>query len=341
MTMGEVAGSEAGHPAELVKEVVPDVLAGERLDRFVAIRGGLTRTEATTAVAEGRVSLNGSPAAKGSRKLVAGDSVAFSVPARVGAKQGPRPDPSVPVTVVYEDEHLLVVDKQAGLVVHAGAGHQDGTLVNGLLALYPELLGVIDERDPNGHMRPGIVHRLDGGTSGLLVVARTKPVRAALVGMLAEREVGREYAALVEGHMDSAAGMVDAPIGRSERDATRQAVTLDGRPAFTHYQVRERFDRPVALTLVDCELETGRTHQIRVHLAAIGHPVCGDSRYGATASVTESLGLGRPFLHAARLHLTHPVTGEECRWDSPLPPDLTQVLTMVRPADGQVGEELG
>jgi 23S rRNA pseudouridine1911/1915/1917 synthase len=177
--------------------------------------------------------------------------------------------------------------------------------------------------------RPGIVHRLDRGTSGLLVVARSPRAYASLTDQLARRRVERRYLALVRGHMPAPAGVIDAPVGRSARDRTRMAVAAGGRSARTRYEVVAAFDEPEPLSLVACRLETGRTHQIRVHLAAVGHPVVGDDRYGGR----RLLGLDRPFLHAAELAFTHPATGEQVRFSSPLPPDLQAVLDRLR-ADG-------
>jgi 23S rRNA pseudouridine1911/1915/1917 synthase len=227
-------------------------------------------------------------------------------------------DPSVLVPVVHEDEHLVVVDKPAGLVVHPGAGQQDGTLVHGLLARYPEVaeVGV----DP---VRPGIVHRLDKGTSGLLLVARTPLAYERLVAMLAARAVHRRYRTLAWGHLASPTGLVDAPIGRSQREPTRMAVVERGKEARTRYEVRARYREPVEVTELACTLETGRTHQIRVHLRSIGHPVVGDVRYDGGR---QSLPLGRPFLHAEVLDLDHPVTGEHLHFGSRLPDDLQAVL---------------
>jgi 23S rRNA pseudouridine1911/1915/1917 synthase len=226
-------------------------------------------------------------------------------------------DPGVVVPVVYEDDDLLVVDKPAGLVVHPGAGRTTGTLVNGLLARDPGLRGV---GEPG---RPGIVHRLDRGTSGLMLVARSERAYGALVAMLSARRVERRYRTLVWGTVASPTGLVDAPIGRSARDRTRMAVTVTGRPARTRYEVVRAYHAPVAVTELCCLLETGRTHQVRVHLASIGHPVVGDGRYGGSR---RSLPLERPFLHAERLTLDHPVTGVPLAFSSPLPEDLATVL---------------
>jgi len=201
-------------------------------------------------------------------------------------------------------------------VVHPGAGHPDGTLVNGLLARYPELAGVGDAA------RPGIVHRLDRDTSGLLAVARTPRAYDDLVHQLAARTVERRYVALVWGRLASPRGVIDAPIGRSESRRTRMAVRETGKPARTEYDVRTVYERPL-VSLLDLKLETGRTHQIRVHLNAIGHPVVGDATYGGAR---DSLPLARPFLHAASLAFDHPVTGERLQFDDPLPAELQAVL---------------
>jgi 23S rRNA pseudouridine1911/1915/1917 synthase len=227
------------------------------------------------------------------------------------------PDPSVAIEVVHEDRALIIVDKPAGLIVHPGAGRSGSTLADGLLARYPELVDVGPDH------RPGIVHRLDRGTSGLLVVARTEQARTALVRALAERRIERGYQTVVWGRVGSARGIVDAPIGRSRRDPTKRAVVEDGREARTHYEVEARYDAPDQATLLACRLETGRTHQIRVHLAAIDHPVVADTAYGGARA---EVGLDRPFLHARRLGLDHPVTGQAMLFTSELPLDLTEAL---------------
>lgn len=290
---------------------VPGTLAGVRVDRAVSLLTGLSRAEAATLVAEGKVRVDGRPVTARSLPLAEGCELDVEVPPP--ADRRPTADPGVQLVVVHEDEDLVVVDKPAGLVVHPGAGHADGTLVAGLLARYPELAGVGDPE------RPGIVHRLDRGTSGLLVVARTEPARQSLVAQLAARTAGRRYLALVAGHVAEDRGAVDAPIGRSVRTPTKMAVTERGRPARTGYTVLRRLDAPTASSLLAVRLETGRTHQVRVHLAAIGHPVVGDDRYGGPP-------LHRMFLHAAELSLDHPRTGARCTWTSPLPADLVAVV---------------
>jgi 23S rRNA pseudouridine1911/1915/1917 synthase len=257
--------------SEEATERIPAALAGERLDRVVALITGLSRREATTLVTGGDVLVNGSPTASRAARLDEGDEVAVRWDPAIG-HEPPAADATVVVPVVHEDDQVIVVDKPPGLVVHPGAGRAGGTLVNGLLSRYPEVAGVGEA------FRPGIVHRLDRETSGLLVVARTPDAHRSLTAQLADRSVRRQYLALVWGDMAVETGTVDAPVGRSAREPTRMAVTERGRPAVTHYRVLERFRDPVTATLVSCRLETGRTHQIRVHLQAIGHPVVGDGR---------------------------------------------------------------
>jgi 23S rRNA pseudouridine1911/1915/1917 synthase len=291
---------------------VPATLAGERVDRAVALLTGWSRAEVQVLIEDDQVLVDGRPVVK-SRRLAEGDVVdLLGEPEPVGL---PQPQ-DVPIEVVSEDDDLIVVDKPAGLIVHPGAGHPDGTLVNGLLYRYPELATVGDPA------RPGIVHRLDANTSGLLAVARTPSAYDALVAALAARTVERGYLALVWGTPDAASGLIDAPIGRSVRRPTRMAVRDGGREARTRYSVERSFTGP-DVSLLRCSLETGRTHQIRVHLAAIRHPVVGDPAYGGLRT---GLDVGRPFLHAATLQLAHPVTGEPQSFASELPVELAAVL---------------
>ena len=251
----------------------------------------------------------------------------------VESEAGPAPDASVEFVVVHEDDWLLVVDKPAGLVVHPGAGTPGSTLVNGLLHRYPELAGV---GQPG---RPGIVHRLDKGTSGLLLVARTPAAYDALTTMLAERLVSRRYLALVDGVVASDQGLIDAPVGRSARRPTRMAVSAGGREARTSYQVIRRFPA-YGVTLTECALETGRTHQIRVHLSSIGHPVLGDSQYRrprrpGAAELPPGAVPTRPFLHAGALRLDHPNGTGRLELDSALPRDLARALEVLERAEAQ------
>jgi 23S rRNA pseudouridine1911/1915/1917 synthase len=305
----------------MIDEEVPAALGGERVDRIVSLLAGVSRKEAASLVAAGGVHLDGVVVATGKQRVEAGQRITID-PDVVPDRAPPTPEPSVDVPVVHVDDAVIVVDKPAGLVVHPAPGHRGGTLVNGLLARFPELAGV---GEPD---RPGIVHRLDAGTSGLMVVARTDAAYAQLVADLAARRVEREYEALVWSWPEQAAGIIDAPIGRDPRDPLRMAVTVDGRPARTHFSVVERYVRPSELALLHCRLETGRTHQIRVHLSAVGHPVVGDGPY---QGVRPSLRCPRPFLHAARLSFTHPVTGAALAFTSALPADLAEVLAACTP----------
>ncbi len=299
-----------------VREEVPPALAGERLDRVVAMVTGVSRSAAADLVASGAVRVDGEVAGGRADRLRAGARVEVELGAGP-PDVGPVADESVGLVVVHADADVVVVDKPAGLVVHPGAGNAEGTLTAGLLARFPEM-ALVGQAG-----RPGIVHRLDKQTSGLLAVARSPAGYEGLVAQLAARQVGREYLALAWGRPGSSAGMIDAPIGRSAREPTRMAVSARGREARTRYEIERAYARPEEVTLLRCRLETGRTHQIRVHLAAIGHPVVGDRRYGGQR---QSLPLARPFLHAARLGFAHPITGKSLAFTSPLPAELEAVL---------------
>jgi 23S rRNA pseudouridine1911/1915/1917 synthase len=305
----------------VIVETVPAALAGERLDRVVALVLDVSRSVASAVIHAGGAHVDGEVAASGKVRLAEGQVVAVD-PGAVPVAGLPEPDPSVSFTVVYEDDAVIVIDKPAGLVVHPGAGNADGTLVNGLLARYPELAGV---GEPH---RPGIVHRLDAGSSGLLVVARTQHAADALIEQFANHDATRVYLALVWGHPEAAHGVIDAPIGRSRQDPLKMAVVADGRPSRTEYRVLQRFDRPADLALLECRLETGRTHQIRVHLSSIAHPLVGDPVYGQRRP---RLQVERPFLHAAELAFEHPTTGDEVSFRSELAPDLASRLATLHP----------
>lgn len=298
-----------------VEEVIPSALAGERVDRATAMITGLSRAVAARLIDAGSVRLDGNQVNAASRRVAEGQRITIDLPEIRETR--PAPDPTVQVPIVHEDRQFVVVDKPTGMVVHPGAGHGTGTLVHGLLAVYPAL---VDVGDPS---RPGIVHRLDRGTSGLLVVARTQAAYDDLVGQMQRREPRRVYTALVWGHPKSDAGTIEAPVGRSTRHRTRMTVTDQGRDATTHYEVDHRFDRPKQCALLTCRLETGRTHQIRVHLRAIDHPVVGDRDYNGGRPGLE---LQRPFLHARELSFAHPTSGETVSFECPLPPDLVAVL---------------
>lgn len=297
-------------------ETIPDVLAGERVDRVVAMLTGSSRAEAASAVARETVTIDGSFVTKSSTRVREGEElVVLADPVRVDEEL--TADPTVEFGVVHQDSEIIVIDKPAGLVVHPGAGHSGSTLVHGLLARFPELA---DVGEPH---RPGLVHRLDRGTSGLLVVARTPHAYDDLVGQISSHLAERLYTALTWGHFEHSNAVIDAPIGRSKRDPLRMTVSVDGRPSRTHYAVETAYWEPVELTLVTCSLETGRTHQIRVHLSSIGHPVVGDPTYGGGR---KSFTVPRPFLHARRLSFSHPGTGDPVSFESPLPADLVEVL---------------
>ena len=296
---------------------IPDALGGQRVDRVVAMVCDVARSTANELIADGAVRVDDQVVTRRSVKVEVAQTLAV-----VGV-----PEPAPPVTVhaesgidfsiAYEDEYLVVIDKPAGLVVHPGAGNDTGTLAHGLVDRFLDIAGVGDA------VRPGIVHRLDRDTSGLLVVARTAEVLDDLSAALRRRHVTRRYRALAWGHLAEPRGVIDAPIARSPREPTKMAVVVGGRPSRTRYEVVARYDEPVPLTQVVCRLETGRTHQIRVHLQGLGHAVVGDSRYGGAR---ESFALGRQFLHAEHLAFEHPVTGETVAVDSPLPDDLRHVL---------------
>jgi len=297
----------------------PATLDGERVDRALALLLERPRTSVAALADAGGISVDGEVVGK-SHRLVAGSTVV--VVEETSTQSDPTAGP-VEVDVRYSDDDVAVVVKPAGVVVHPGAGHHDDTLVHGLLRVFPEIAGVGD-RD-----RPGIVHRLDRDTSGLLVVARSATAYDDLVAQMAAREVQRRYLALVWGSPDSERGLIDAPIGRSPGRRTRMAVRSSGREARTGYEVLERFTRP-EVSLLECSLETGRTHQIRVHCAAIGHPVVGDAEYGGARSGVRP---DRLFLHARLLGFRHPRTGEMLSFEEPLPPDLDAVLESLRDAD--------
>jgi 23S rRNA pseudouridine1911/1915/1917 synthase len=303
-----------------IRETIPDALDGERLDRVVTMFTGCSRAEASELIEQTSVRIDGTPATTRSTRLHSGQVVEVDYEAPTGPAPI-EPDPTVEIDVVFADDHVIVVDKPAGLVVHPGAGNPDQTLVNGVVARWPEVSEVGDPQ------RPGVVHRIDQGTSGLLVLARTSDAYDSLVAQFSARSVEREYLALAWGHVEPAVGMIDAPIGRSHRDPTRMAVTNTGREARTRYEVLATFTDPASVCSLSCRLETGRTHQIRVHLAAIGHPLVGDGRYGGDRS---PLPCARPWLHAARLGFEHPGTGEHVNFHSELPEDLVVVRDRLR-----------
>ena len=298
-----------------MNEQIPPAFDDERVDRVLAMLTDRTRKEVDDIIDAGLVSLRGKVVTKGSARVRTGDRLAAEVPDLVIKTL--VPETGIEFGIAYNDDDIVVINKPAGLVVHPSGGHETGTLVHGLLARYSDIASVGDPA------RPGIVHRLDVGTSGLMIAARSDAAYSYLVKALAMREVSRTYDAVVIGAVGGNAGEVDAPIGRSLDDRTKMAVVADGRPARTHYQVADRFTDPLKATRLVCELETGRTHQIRVHMASIGHPVLGDAKYGGARS---QLRLDRPFLHATGLRFTHPVTHEPLSFEAPMPDELTAVL---------------
>lgn len=295
---------------------------GVRLDRFLAGRlAELSRAAVQRLMDQEQITVNGRPV-KAGYKVRPGDLVVVSLPA--GEPHGLAAE-AIPLAVVYEDEALLVVDKPAGMVVHPAPGHQGGTLVNALLAHYPDLAA-------GSEGWPGIVHRLDRDTSGLLLVAREEKVRLALQRQFKARRVRKAYLALLDGCLQPAWGRIEAPLGRDPRRRQRFAVVPGGREAVTAYRVLERFTRQTGpsagdYTLVEAEPKTGRTHQIRVHFASIGHPVVGDRVYGRRRT---PLPVPRQFLHAWRLEFTHPLDGQRIELEAPLPADLGAVLDLLR-----------
>lgn len=308
--------------------VVGDGDAGARLDVWLAARTELSRTRIARLVEEGHVRLNGAVPRK-SEPLSAGDRIEVEVPEPRPAVARPE---SIPLQIVHEDRWLVVVNKPAGMVVHPSAGHSEGTLVNALLHHVRDLSGI------GGTLRPGIVHRLDRDTSGLLVAAKDDATHRALSDALRRREIRRLYLAASWGHLSEDPIRIDAPIARDPRDRKRMAVVEGGRRAVTRVRVRERWP---AAELLDVALETGRTHQIRVHLAHLGHPVVGDATYGPGWERGMSgpdfrwardlaRKVPRQFLHATRLAFVHPATGESMRFHAELPPELAAAADWAR-----------
>ena len=286
--------------------------AGERADVVIARLAGAPRSRVQASFKSGEITVNGH-AVRPSYRLVAGDEVRGNVTL---PDRGPPEAEDIPVSVRYSDDHVLVISKPAGLVTHPATGHSSGTLVNALLGLGVPL-------SSEGSDRPGIVHRLDKDTSGLMLIAKDDETHRFLKAALRDRGVERRYLALVRGSPRAASGTVDAPIARHPTRRRLMAVVPGGRAAVTHYRVLGRGE---GLALLDVGLETGRTHQIRVHLAHLGHPVLGDRVYGGLSDLSRAIGLDRPFLHAARLTWPDPVDGRPVSVEDPLPGDLAAAL---------------
>jgi len=295
---------------------IPDDCAGMRLDQALArLLPQHSRSRLQAWIRAGRVSIAGKPVEDTTRKVYSGEQIVIREEAEPAllAQQAEE----IPLSVVYEDDALLVIDKPAGLVVHPGSGNWSGTLLNALLHHAPQLQAL---------PRAGIVHRLDKDTSGLLVVAKTPEAQTHLVRQLHARSVKRLYLALTAGRV-ARDGTVDAPLGRHPVQRTKMAIVAHGRAARTHYRVIERFKNA---TLLKCALETGRTHQIRVHLTSIGHPLIGDPAYGKRTSLVPFADFKRQALHAWRLGLLHPQSGEAMEWEAPLPQDFADLLECLR-----------
>lgn len=294
---------------------IPASLSGERIDRALSLLTGRSRSDTAKMVAQGCVQIDGQTARAGSIRVPAGATVeVIDTQASAAVREHHRE--VVPFDVLHVDADIVVVDKPAGVVTHPGSGHSAGTLADALVERYPDMANV---GQPG---RPGIVHRLDRGTSGVLVCARSSRAYDGLVEQLSKRQVHRTYAALVRGHPSSPTGTIDAPIGRDREHRTLMAVSSEGREARTHYSVVETYVHPGEASLLRCRLETGRTHQIRVHLSSIGLPLLGDLTYG----VPDPFGIGRPLLHAIRLAFQHPATGADVSFGAPVPDDFAEAL---------------
>ena len=310
---------EAGAEAKAVEISVPQAQCPVRIDQYLATLKELeiSRSYAAKLLKEERILLNGKPA-KASTKLKAGDVLSLDLPAPVALDVEPE---DIPLDIIYEDQDVLIVNKPKGMVVHPAAGHAQGTLVNAVMYHCGSELSSI-----NGVMRPGIVHRIDMNTTGLLVVCKNDQAHKSLAAQLKVHSITRRYVAIVIGNLREDDGTVDAPLGRSKKDRKKQAIDeLNGRPAVTHYHVLERFGG--AYTLVQCTLETGRTHQIRVHMASIGHPLLGDEVYGQKKGHFDLQG---QCLHAQVLGFIHPRTGEYVEFSSPYPAYFEELLTKLR-----------
>lgn len=311
------------HPVGGAEIITGIVAEGGRLDKVLAEASGLSRERVKGLLAQGMVEVNGAAAGQPSVKIPAGMAFSIHVPPPADAQASPQ---DIPLVIPYEDEHLVVVDKPAGLVVHPAAGNPDGTLVNALLHHCRGNLSGI-----GGVARPGIVHRIDKDTSGLLVVAKSDAAHEGLAKQFADHSIERVYRAVVAGHPSPSKGTISARVGRSDRDRKKMAVLADnssrGKHAVTHYKMLKTLDN---CALVECRLETGRTHQVRVHMASIGHPLLGDPVYGKTPpplrALLKSLNFSRQALHAAVLGFIHPLTGDQLRFSSDLPPDMKELI---------------
>jgi 23S rRNA pseudouridine1911/1915/1917 synthase len=300
--------------------LVPEGLDGERLDAAIARMFGVSRTGAAELIGDGKVLVEGKPAVKSDR-VVAGAELSVTLPPPPGAVIAVPAGPVPGLSIVYEDDDIVVLDKPRGVAAHPTPGWTGPTVLGGLLAA-----GLIVATSGAAE-RQGIVHRLDANTTGLMVVAKSESAYSLLKQAFRERTVTKTYHALIQGHPDPLRGTIDAPIGRHPSSSDgRFAVVADGRPSVTHYDTLEAFR---AASLVSVGLETGRTHQIRVHMAALRHPCCGDLLYGADPTLAAHLGLTRQWLHAVRLSFAHPGTGLQVTFESPYAPDLQHALDIL------------
>ena len=306
------------------KEIITGTIEqADRLDKALAGAAGMSRERVKRLIADGAVSVAGEAALDPSRKIAAGAHFAIVLPPAKPLDVEPQ---DIPLSVAFEDEHLIVVDKPAGMVVHPAAGNRDGTLVNALLFHCAGRLSGI-----NGVARPGIVHRIDKDTSGLIVVAKTDAAHESLAAQFSEHSVHRRYLAVCAGHPNPPSGRIEARLGRSDRDRKKMAVLQEdaerGKHAITHYRSIRRLDHA---TLIECRLETGRTHQVRVHLMSIGHPLLGDAIYGRTPKplreLLSEIGFARQALHAAELGFIHPATGDKVQFIAELPRDMRELI---------------
>lgn len=310
--------------------ITATILASGRLDKALAEATGLSRARVQGLIDEGRVDVAGKTATSASMKVAEGTTFRIIISAAMPAEAAPE---DLALTIAYEDQHLIVVDKAAGMVVHPAVGNITGTLVNALLHHCRGNLSGI-----NGVARPGIVHRIDKDTSGLLVVAKSDAAHEGLAVQFAAHTVHRRYIAVTAGHPSPGEGTIDARVGRSDADRKKMTVLPNnssrGKTAITHYKVVERLDDAA---VIECRLETGRTHQVRVHCASIGHPLLGDPAYGRTPKqlrpLLERLGFERQALHAAELGFVHPITGENIRFSSDLPTDMAELIDQLRRSD--------
>ncbi|WP_053219735.1 RluA family pseudouridine synthase [Virgibacillus senegalensis] len=297
-----------------LSHTVQENQAGLRIDKLLTdVNEEASRSQVQGWIKDGHVYVNDNPV-KSNHKCQAGERISWEVPELEELDIKPE---NIPLEIVYEDSSLLVVNKPKGMVVHPSAGHYNGTMVNALLYHCDDLSGI------NGVIRPGIVHRIDKDTSGLLVVAKNDQAHLSLAEQLKDKTMSRKYEAIVHGDIQHEYGTIDAPLGRDPKDRQKQAVVRDGRPAVTHFQVIDRFG---SFTHVECVLETGRTHQIRVHMKYIGHPLAGDPKYGPR----KTMDIEGQALHAGLLGFNHPQTGEWMEFEAPLPDELKRILAKMK-----------